>query len=353
MDTNAWQDIARVTRNGSSESRHLGRAVLVDAAGRRRWALGDPEQPVWLRSAIKPFQALPFVALGLLERHGLHDEHLVLLCASHSGEDGQRRLVAEVLAALGLDESALRCGYRRPFDGAAMRRKIREDLPDSPLYHPCSGKHAGMLGLNLALGGGAADYTSAGAPAQRLIARVVGAFAGVTEPEPGLDGCGVPTFRLPLSGLAQAFARLAAGVTPPDLPRPELPWAAALRRVALAMAARPDLLGGSRRRLDSALVRATGGAVIAKDGMEGVECLALRGPGLGLAVKVRDGSPRPLGPFCCAFLSRFGILDDQAAAALAEWREGAQVTSGGQRTGSVEVPDDALPAGPPSAAPPV
>ena len=352
MDTNAWQEIARVTRSGSSESRHLGRAALVDPSGRRCWILGDPERPVWLRSAVKPFQALPFVALGLLDRHGLDDGHLVLLCASHSGEDGQRRLVAEILAALGLDEGALRCGYRRPFDGEAMRRKIREGLPDSPLYHPCSGKHAGMLGLNMALGGGAADYDAPDAPAQRLIAGVVGAFAGVPEPEPGLDGCGVPTFRLPLSGLALAFARLAAGALPPGLPRPDLPWAAAMRRTTLAMAARPDLLGGRRRRLDSAILKATRGAVIAKDGMEGVECLALRGPGLGLAVKIRDGSPRPLGPFCCAALSRLGILDDQAAAALAGWREGAQATSGGQRTGSVEVPDAALPPGPPGEAPP-
>lgn len=348
MAADPWQELAVLERGELPESRHLGAWVLVDAAGRVLDGRGDAGQRVWARSAVKSFQALPLVALGLLERHGLGDEHLAVSAGSHSGEARHRRLVGEILAAGGFGEGDLGCGYQRPLDGASAREQIRTGAPDSPLYHNCSGKHAGMLLLNAALGGEAARYLDPTSAAQRLIRDTLRAFAGGAAPVVGIDGCSAPSLALPLAALAQAAARLADGPPPPALPRPALPWAAALERLRAALAAHPELVGGSRRRIDTELMRATGGALFAKSGAEGVEIVSLRERGWGLALKIADGAERVVPPFVCALLERWGILDAKALAALASWRDPAQVNAAGRVTGTLRLSVAALPAGPPT-----
>ncbi len=338
-----WIDLACLDRAGLPESLHRGAWVLSDAAGRVLAKCGSPDTPVWSRSAVKAFQALPIVALGLLEDLDLGDEHLAIISGSHGGEARHRRLVGEILCAAGLDETHLDCGYHRPFDGASAREQIREGLPDSPLYHNCSGKHAGMLLLHRALGGERGQYLDPAAPGQALIQDCLAAFAGGVELEVGIEGCNSPSYRLPLQALARAFAGFAAGTPPATLPRPELPWAVALGRVAAAQAAYPELVGGRRRRLDTELIRATNGALLAKSGAEGVQVLGFRQAGLGLALKVADGSDRVVGPFCCALLERWRFLDEKALASLAFWSDAVQINPAGRRTGTLEISPSALP----------
>jgi L-asparaginase II len=338
-----WIDLASLERAGLPESLHRGAWVLTDAAGRVLASRGEPSAPIWSRSAVKAFQALPIVALGLLDELGLGDEHLAVICGSHGGEARHRRLVGEILAAAGLDESHLDCGYHRPFDGVTAREQIREGLSDSPLYHNCSGKHAGMLLLQRALGGELGDYLDPSAPGQALVQDCLTAFAGGAKIAVGIEGCNSPSYRLPLAALARAFAGLAAGDPPVGLPRPELPWAAALARVTAAQAAHPELIGGRRRRLDTELIRAGGGELLAKSGAEGVQIMAFRQAGLGFALKVADGADRVVGALCCALLAHWRILDEKALASLAFWSDAVQINAAGRRTGTLEISPSALP----------
>ena len=338
-----WRALALLLRAGLPDSQHWGAWVLVDGAGRVLDGRGDPGQAVWARSAVKAFQALPVAALGLLERHGLGDEHLAIIAGSHSGEPRHRRLVSEILSAGGFGEGDLACGYHRPFDRASAREQIASGWPDSPLYHNCSGKHAGMLLLARALGAPSADYLDPESPGQRLIRETLSAFAGGQAPALGLDGCSAPSFRLPLAALAQAAARLGAGDPPAGLPRPALPWGAALKRLRGALTAHPELVGGSRRRFDTDLMRAGGGSLLAKSGAEGVELVSLRAQGRGLALKIADGADRAVPPLVCALLERWAILDAKALAALAIWRDAAQINAAGMQTGTLAILPEALP----------
>ncbi len=340
---NSWIDLVSLDRAGLPESLHRGAWALTDAQGRVLAGRGDVNQPIWSRSAVKAFQALPIVALGLLDELDLGDEHLAVICGSHGGDARQRRLVGEILTAAGLDEGHLDCGYHRPFDGGSAREQIRDGLPDSPLYHNCSGKHAGMLLLHRALGGEAGGYLDPVAPGQALVQECLSAFAGCEEIQVGIEGCNSPSYRLPLSSLARAFGGLAAGKAPPTMPRPELPWNAALARVAAVQTAYPELVGGLRRRLDTELIRAGDGALLAKSGAEGVQVLAFREAGLGFALKVADGADRVVGALCCALLAHWRILDEKALASLAFWGDAVQINAAGRRTGTLTILPPALP----------
>jgi L-asparaginase II len=111
-------------------------------------------------------------------------------------------------------------------------------------------------------------YRELSHPLQQRVAELVG------PADVAVDGCGVPTFALPLSGMGALFA------TTPD------PIAAAMREY-------PELVGG-RGADDTDLMRALPGWM-AKRGAEGL--LTALGPdGVAWAFKSEDGSTRALRP---------------------------------------------------------
>src|SRR6185369_12974423 len=83
--------LVEVLRGALVESRHAGAVAVVDADGGRVLALGDAEQPVYPRSAVKALQALPLIESGAADRFGLDPEALALACASHSGSPATSR----------------------------------------------------------------------------------------------------------------------------------------------------------------------------------------------------------------------------------------------------------------------
>ncbi|HZG78522.1 MAG TPA: asparaginase, partial [Paenibacillus sp.] len=125
------------------------------------------------------------------------------------------------------------------------------------------------------------------------------------------DGCGVPVYGAPLSALALAYARLAA-------PYGDAPEGDARRTVVEAVQAHPEMLAGEAR-YDTGLIRATNGRVVGKMGAEGVFAVAVPGEGLGLAVKIEDGSQRALYPAVTEALLQLGWIDADAGRALAEF----------------------------------
>ena len=64
---------ARVYRGSSIEAWHSASVAVVDERGVLTHAFGDPQQRIALRSATKPFQALPLVTSGAADAFGLDD----------------------------------------------------------------------------------------------------------------------------------------------------------------------------------------------------------------------------------------------------------------------------------------
>jgi L-asparaginase II len=301
--------LTAVTRGGAVESLHLGSVAVVDRDGRLLYAAGDPQRLTFTRSALKPLQALPFVAAGGVERFGYSQPQVALLCASHAGEPRHVAAVADMLARAGNAAGDLQCGTHAPYMYEA-RGEPPPPPPYSPLAHNCSGKHSGMLAHCVACDYTKGDYLHAEHPLQRAIRRAVATFAGVPEGSlvAGIDGCSAPNYALPLDRLAFAFARLASAINDPDYDR-------APRALADAMTAHPEMVSGEHGS-DLALARAGRGDWVAKVGAEGVQALGIRSRGWGIAIKVADGCKRGLLPAAIATLDQLGLLDAAARAAL-------------------------------------
>ncbi|CAP55193.1 asparaginase [Gluconacetobacter diazotrophicus] len=292
--------IAEIERGGRVESRHAGTAVVVDAAGKVVFSLGDIDRPTYPRSAVKAFLALPLVESGAAGRLGLEDEELALACASHTGEAAHVAVAARMLARTGHDAACLECGTHWPVDADAAHALARAGGAPSALHNNCSGKHAGFVCLacdqDQKLGG----YIHPDHPVMRevtaALADVTGAAHGPDNM--GIDGCSIPTYAIPLRALAHGFARFGTG----HGLGPERARAAA--RLRAAVAAAPFMVGGTGR-FDSVLMQEMGPAVFSKMGAEGIMAASLPDQGLGIAVKCHDGAPRAAEVAMAALLMRF------------------------------------------------
>jgi L-asparaginase II len=291
---------------------HVGSVAVVDRHGRLLYAAGDAHALTFTRSALKPLQALPFVAGGGIERFGYTQPQVALLCASHSGEPRHVDAVADMLARAGNTVDDLQCGTHVP-GHFELRGEFPPPPPYSPLAHNCSGKHSGMLAYCVQCGHAKHDYLAFDHPLQQAIRGAVSRFTATPEDRlaPGVDGCSAPNYAVPLSRLALAFARLATAEVDADYGR-------APKALADAMTAHPEMVSGERRN-DLALMHAGRGDWVTKVGAEGVQAIGIRSRGWGIAIKVADGSARGLHPATVAVLAQLDLLDDAAQDALARW----------------------------------
>ncbi|MEO8847133.1 MAG: asparaginase [Casimicrobiaceae bacterium] len=318
--------LARIYRGDTLESAHAGHVAVVDREGRLLFRAGDADVVTFTRSALKPLQALPFVEAGGDVHFGYSRAQVALLCASHSGEQRHVVAVADMLARCGVRVDELQCGSHVP-RFYELTGEFPPPPPYSPLQHNCSGKHAGMLACCVLHGYSRDDYLAYAHPLQAAIRRAVAATAGVGESDliAGTDGCSAPNYAVPLARLAHAYARLA--VAHEDSP--------ALANLASAMNAHPEMVSGLQRS-DLALMQAGRGDWVTKIGAEGVQALGIRSRGIGIAIKVADGSTRGLHPATIAVLEALDLVDAEARQVLAQWSHPVLSNFRGLQTGRIE-----------------
>ena len=269
------------TRGNRVESRHRLTVAVVDADGHPVAGTGDWSQLTFWRSTAKPFQLLPLVERGGIERFGLTREELALACASHNGEAVHQAVAREWLAHLGLQPEALACGGHRSLEASVADEMLLAGATPGPLASNCSGNHLALLGLACLEGWPTEGYEVAGHPVQQAVEERVATWSGVGTDGIvwGIDGCTAAAVATRLDGLALAWARFGASTAP------------APTAIREAMLAHPYLIAG-RGRLDTAMMQAWPGEILVKVGAEGVYAAALPRRRIGIALKVEDGDMR-------------------------------------------------------------
>ena len=322
-----------VTRAQQLESFHTGGLVIANAAGELVGAIGDRRRLVFPRSAIKIIQALPVIESGAADHFAMSEVELAVICASHSGSSYHVELVDGLLERIGLNEAALACGCQLPIGAAASQALLRGGGAATRLHNNCSGKHAGMLATAQHLGAAVAEYHDAFHGVQQRIRSVIESVVehpldGVL---PGIDGCGVPNWPLPLENLAVAFARVVRGQGF------TADRTAAFERLVKACWAHPCAMAGEGR-FDTDVMTRFPGDVFVKIGAEGVYCGGIRSLGIGFALKIDDGATRAAEVAAGAVIARLlggaaqalgepVILHNTAGVAVGDVRPGAMLTS--------------------------
>ncbi len=263
-----WEPLIDYRRNGVSETTVHG-AVAWASGGRIVHSFGG-NVLCYGRSMMKPFLMKVFAPAlaGVLD-----DPQKAIALASHNGD------TEHVAAAQSILDPAEWPLMQTPLDvplvqfGRQVRRARR-------WYHCCSGEHAALLRGCRHRGWSRVGYTLPQHPMFQEYLGVLRRWLGADwEPlRVARDGCGLPTVSNTVSELALLYAGLA------EARAEDWIWG--------AMTGHPDLIGGFNR-LDSTILKAGRGSVIAKEGADGLLGIALVHPdypkGLGIVVKIAHG----------------------------------------------------------------
>jgi L-asparaginase len=280
-------------REGIVESVHTCQVAIADARGRVLSAAGDPATATFGRSALKPIQAIAVAATGVLEHYDLSEADLAIICGSHQGSIAHARQVFNILWRCDVEPTVLTC----PIPPNAT----------SALQYNCSGKHAGMIAVCQHHNWSPTAYASRKHPVQKLILDRLAELLHIPAAEfiCAQDDCGVPTYVLEISQLANLFAQLSA--------REKL----YLERISRAMVSAPEMVAGSGE-FDTELMRLSQGTIVSKSGAEGIQCIGRMGEGLGIAIKVMDGAKRAKHAAAIHILRQLGWISPSVAESLAE-----------------------------------
>jgi len=280
-------------REGIVESSHCVEAAVCDSRGRVLLVAGDAETTAFIRSALKPFQALAVTSTGTLQRYDLSDRDLAIMCSSHQGTTEQARQAFNILWQADVDPTNLQCPIPQ---GKSTR-----------LQHNCSGKHAGALAVCQNRNWPLNTYMHRSSPVQKLILSKLSELLGMPGEEliGAKDDCGMPVYSMELKQMAHLYAQLAAGNSPD------------LERIARAMTYYPRLISGDGA-FDTELMRLSEGELVSKSGAEGIQCVGRVGEGMGLAIKVKDGAKRAKYAVAIQLLRQMGWITPAIAEMLSD-----------------------------------
>ncbi len=254
-------------RGSIVESIHKVHAVASDSKGRILMFAGTANYETFIRSSLKPFQILPFISSGTAEKIHSGEKGIAISCSSHIGTNSHAREVFKLLWNSFVDVNNLQCPIPEGYV--------------SQLQHNCSGKHASFLATSKMLGWSLENYLDAKHPIQIEINRRVAELLGLPTEElvAARDDCGAPTLFLQLVQMAQLYGHLCGSKQPE------------FEKICRAMIGYPELVAG-KGRFDTELMKRAHGQIISKGGAEGIQCIGRIGEGIGLAIKVEDGSRR-------------------------------------------------------------
>jgi L-asparaginase II len=307
LDPAGVVELAVLERSGLIESRHLGAAVVVGPDGSVLRELGDSAAIVYPRSSLKPLQAMAVLRSGA----PIDGERLALASASHAGTPRHVAVARDILAAAGLDETALQCPPDWPLDRDAAYVARSEGHDMRSITMNCSGKHAAFLLACVHNGWSTDDYLEPSHPLQQLVLSTVEELTGESVQHSGIDGCGAPVFAVTLRGLAAGVGRVAMTGSGAGSD-------AHAARLVSAILANPWAIDGPGRP-NAVVIERLG--LLVKGGAEGV-IVAAAPDGTAVAIKMLDGNKRATTMVALELLGSVGAVDlpqaREIAAELAE-----------------------------------
>ena len=228
---------ATLIRGSNIESIHKIHAVISDKKGRVLMCTGNPEYKSSLRSALKPFQAIPFVSSGAASKFNNASKSIALACGSHSGSRLHSREAFKILWEYDIDINNLKC----------------PKLKTSPLEHNCSGKHAAFLATCKKLNWPIESYLKGDHPLQKEIFRIVSELLeiDISEINAERDDCGAPTLYLKLIEMAKLYSLLSSSHN------------AELEQISRAMTTNPIMIS-DKNKFDTEIITSSHGQVIGK-----------------------------------------------------------------------------------------
>lgn len=308
--------LAKKYRGSLVDLLHHGHIAVSDYKGNILYSCGDYKRITFARSSAKPIQAIPVVESGALEKYNITNRELAVMCASHNAENFHVDAVKSILLKSGLDEEYLQCGSHYPMAKYVENEFRAKGIKPRNIHSDCSGKHAGMLITAKTYDESLDDYYKVYHPVQKRILNTLSEVCDIdkSEIEIACDGCGVPVHAMPLYKFAQGYGRMSKTEIF------EKNRGNAIKRITDAMTAHRDMVAGSDRFCTD-IMAAFGDRLFAKSGAAAFYAVGLKNKGIGIAVKMEDGSSHLVPKVVLEILTQIGVITREEAVSLKKYTD--------------------------------
>ena len=104
-----------VTRGKIKESMHESICIIKDYNFKTIFSTNNNNDLIYPRSAIKIFQAIPFIKSKAFKKYKLSRKQIAISCASHCGEPEHIKVLEEWIKKINVNRNLLKCGIHNPF----------------------------------------------------------------------------------------------------------------------------------------------------------------------------------------------------------------------------------------------
>ena len=305
---------AYIYRGNLIESKHEAICLVQDTNKKTIISTNYIDNLVYPRSAIKIFQALPFVNSGAITMLNLNKKNIAIACSSHSGEFYHLKILIKWLHKTGIPINKLQCGIHNPLDEKSSNKLLLSGKTPSQLHNNCSGKHLGMISGCIANKMDINKYVNFNHPYQKLIRNSLESFmeSSIKKKCFGIDGCNAPQYAFLLNYLSDSMINLIKEKNNNN------EYSKAVNTTLLSINKFPELIGG-RDSFDSEVIKITKGRIFCKGGAEGVLLFADFSKKIGGVIKVLDGNDRAKPSITMKIFFQLNLLSHKEKRSLKHW----------------------------------
>ena len=303
-----------VTRGNVIESTHGAKCVVQNFNYKKIFTTGHELDLVYPRSAIKIFQAIPFIQSGAHKKYKLSKKEIAISCASHCGERQHMIILHNWIRKININTNAIKCGIHNPLNLGSSNKLLLSGKKPNQLHNNCAGKHLGMISGCLSNKMDIKNYVDFNHPYQKLIRNSLEYFTEckITKKQVGIDGCSAPQYAFPLQNISTSMVNLIKNYTGDGY------FSKQIKSLLDSILQYPQLTGGSNN-FDSELMCITKGKIFSKGGAEGVLLFAHKEKKIGGVIKIKDGNERALPSAAIAIFKKLSLVNKNELRELSNW----------------------------------
>ena len=303
-----------VTRKKIIESIHESKCVIKNYNFETIFSTNNDNDFVYPRSAIKIFQAIPFVSSEAHKKFKLSQKQIAIACSSHCGEEMHLKVLKEWINKIEISKNYLKCGIHNPLNLKSSNKLLLSGEKPNQLHNNCAGKHLAMISACLTQNMKIKNYLEMNHPYQKIIRNYLEYFTEtkIIDYQKGIDGCSAPQYAFPLKNLSIAMVNLIKHYVEKKNNTKEI-------RILLKAIEKYPQLTGSKSIYSSQLMNATNGKIFCKGGAEGVLLFSHKEKKIGGVIKVNDGNERALPSIANEIFKKLKILNSSELRKLSKW----------------------------------
>lgn len=303
-----------IKRGKIIESIHESKCIIMDYKFRNIFSTNNIKDLVYPRSAIKIFQAIPFIKSQAYKKFKLSQKQIAIACSSHYGENKHLKVLEEWIKKVGINKNMLKCGIHNPLNLQSSNKLLLSGIKPNPLHNNCAGKHLAMITSCIVNKMDTNKYLEMNHPHQKIIRNYLEYFTEtkISNDQKGIDGCSAPQYAFPLENLCIAMINLLKHYGE------EKDFTNEIKILLNAIQKYPQLTG-SKHIYASQLMTATNGNMFSKGGAEGVLLFAHKKKKIGGIIKVNDGNERALPSIANEIFKKLKILNSNELKKLSKW----------------------------------